>query len=532
MAIIFDTPTTSTTTGMHVRIYLENRGFAYDDDQHVDYRWDQGLYSDDFHNDFGPSGGIARLRFWDGSISVQDSTYKIPFAGTVSGVFNGTSPHVSGEKTVPKRAPRAPSAPTQNNPSLITSSSVRVNYSLNSSNGAAVEKTQVQRAQNSGFSTGVLTRTDSSGFNAYDGHDDLTRATQYWTRVRALNSAGWSDWSNTRSFTTAATVPDRPAAPVVTNIQTNRVDIGYGTLPSNGGSSFTNARILVELASDGSNIRDITDTTDLNTPFIVTGLTRATDYTVRTWLRNSVGQSLQSPITSFSTLPTVATAPRNLRFTSRGITAISVAWDAPSDDGGRTIDYYIVQRSTSSNMSSPTQIQTSNLSATFSGLIGGTRYYFRVYSHTSAGNGSFSEIINTTTFPAVAGEPYEVLAQPTSVQFAWEPVSGATQYEWELLTSPTTGVVATGLTSGTGPITVGSLSTRTSYYARVRVTQPEVGSYSDSTEITTIIPMRGWGGTGWVHHLATYGWDGDGWVEADEVFGWDGSDWQPVQEGA
>jgi titin len=221
-----------------------------------------------------------------------------------------------------------------------------------------------------------------------------------------------------------------------------------------------------------------------------------------------------------------------LQVTSRGITTISLAWDAPSDNGGRTIDYYIIQRSLSSSMSSPTQIQTSNLSATFSGLTGGTRYHFRVYAVTSAGNGSFSEIINATTFPAVAGEPYEVLARPTSVQFAWEPVSGATEYEWELLTSPTSGVVDTGTTSGTGPITVTGLTPRTSYYARVRVTQPEVGSYSTSTEIVTIIPMRGWGGTGWVHHLATYGWSGDGWVEADEVFGWDGTTWQPVQESA
>jgi titin len=87
--------------------------------------------------------------------------------------------------------------------------------------------------------------------------------------------------------------------------------------------------------------------------------------------------------------------------------SVKLNWLAPSSNGGATINYYLVQRSTSAagpwtNNGTPTA-----LTYTSSGLTNGTHYYFRIAAHNSAGYGPFSTVVNAVprTVPTAPRSP-------------------------------------------------------------------------------------------------------------------------------
>jgi len=105
------------------------------------------------------------------------------------------------------------------------------------------------------------------------------------------------------------------------------------------------------------------------------------------------GTSLTGQITfgySYVQSPTAPGAP-SLSSPSSG--RIDVSWGAPSDDGGAIVTGYRIQYSTSSNFSSPVNIdQGTSRSRTITGLTPGVRYYFRVAARNAVTNSA-----NTTS---------------------------------------------------------------------------------------------------------------------------------------
>ncbi|MBH0054489.1 fibronectin type III domain-containing protein [Salinibacterium sp. SWN139] len=73
-------------------------------------------------------------------------------------------------------------------------------------------------------------------------------------------------------------------------------------------------------------------------------------------------------------------APRNLTVVSSVAGQATVDYDAPSDDGGSSVNGYVIQYSTSSSFTGASKIEVSSgtTSKTITGLLPGRKYYFRV----------------------------------------------------------------------------------------------------------------------------------------------------------
>src|SRR5690606_35514833 len=82
----------------------------------------------------------------------------------------------------------------------------------------------------------------------------------------------------------------------------------------------------------------------------LTGLNPGTQYYAAVIAHNSVGWGAQGPGVSFTTDAVPPSAPRNVSVGSVGEKTATVTFDAPSDNGGASINDYRVRVSTNKNM--------------------------------------------------------------------------------------------------------------------------------------------------------------------------------------
>ena len=100
---------------------------------------------------------------------------------------------------------------------------------------------------------------------------------------------------------------------------------------------------------------------------------------------------------------------------------------APTSNGGSAVTDYIVQRSPNGTTGWVTISDGVNTDTayTVTGLVNGTRYYFRVYAHNAAGNAPTSNIANAIprTVPGKVSF-FSVIASFEGFDFVWgDPVS-------------------------------------------------------------------------------------------------------------
>jgi predicted phage tail protein len=160
---------------------------------------------------------------------------------------------------------------------------------------------------------------------------------------------------------------------------------------------------------------------------------------------------------------TAPKAPRSPTATPRS-TVVILGWQAPSSNGGATINKYRVQRATSATGPWKTIAEPTVRRYGATGLKNGTRYYFRVAAHNAAGWSTPSKVVSAVprTVPTAPRSPTST-AGNTSVKLTWlRPASngGAAidKYRvqravaggsWKTIAHPTTrSYTATGLTNG------------------------------------------------------------------------------------
>ena len=132
--------------------------------------------------------------------------------------------------------------------------------------------------------------------------------------------------------------------------------------------------------------------------------------------RNSTNTGVNTPplrnpgaVTGYFNYVYAPNNPSNLRATSSSATSISLAWNAPTNNGDTGITGYRLERSTVSNFSSSVTVtDLGNVtSRTVSSLLGGTTYYFRIAAKnavTEAGS-TWSAYSNTLTKAATPSTP-------------------------------------------------------------------------------------------------------------------------------
>lgn len=157
-----------------------------------------------------------------------------------------------------------PGKPSGLSTSLSLPNTITLFYSAPSSTSAIVEY-QIEYATNSSFVNSAVVSVGTALSRAFSG---LDKNLVYYFRVRARNSDGFGDWSDTVS----QYIPNTPAqmAAPVTEFKVPATITVYFVAPDNGGSPITNYDVQYSTTSDFAQITTVTTTVS---PLVFNNLT-------------------------------------------------------------------------------------------------------------------------------------------------------------------------------------------------------------------------------------------------------------------
>ena len=215
----------------------------------------------------------------------------------------------------------------------------------------------------------------------------------------------------------------------------------YESLSWNAVTGADSYRVQVsELSDFSTTVLDQSGIT--GTTATLSGLSNSTTYYWRVLSHNAGGDSAWSAAWSFTTVPAIADAPI---LSAPSDLSTDIALDGTLEWNATTgADSYTLEIATDNTFNNVVDTQTglTGTSATPSGLLNSTTYYWRV-SAVNTGGSSTSEIWSFTTVPAIADVP--TLTAPTNNAtdipldgtLEWNMVTGADTYSIEIATDAT-----------------------------------------------------------------------------------------------
>ncbi|MEO0312862.1 MAG: hypothetical protein RL140_92 [Actinomycetota bacterium] len=247
---------------------------------------------------------------------------------------------------------------------------------------------------------------------------NLYSASDYYFRVRANNGGNdiayskGADWSEVLMVRTPdPTAPSAPSELEVSNITKSGAQLHWTAPETNGGANIFNFK--VETSRDGgqtwqlvkkSKDRDINST---SCNLTVAGMAPGTTYQIRVSAQNRWGYS-EFLTGSLTTLDGLATAPRNLTATDVTSGTLTLTWDIPLSNGGRSITDYQIEVSGNGGTTWTKIVHdvASNSNAyDITNLTRAKRYQFRVAAITELGVGNVSSVLSVTTAATPAAAP-------------------------------------------------------------------------------------------------------------------------------
>jgi hypothetical protein len=323
------------------------------------------------------------------------------------------------------------SAPTINTPSSgasVPSGSVTIMSSsfVPSTGSITHTSTDIQFATDSGFTTGLVSRSNTGADKTQYIETGLTAGTSYYVRVRYNGSGSIvSAWSAGRNFTTQAAVVATIAKPSITyptaNMVLNQDVLGIMSssfTPSPSGS-LTHQRSLVQVSTSssftaGAFVHDIINTgPELDGKAVVMPVTAGPFYTRVKYISSTGVESPWSDTVTFTrqmaatvvninkpTFLTPTNGQTNVPFTS-GITAglnnFSLASGSAADTHAST-DWQLAKNSSFSPIEQQAMNSSDKTVHRFDSLTGSTSYFFRVRHNGATGAQSpWSDTVQITT---------------------------------------------------------------------------------------------------------------------------------------
>ncbi|MGI9256116.1 MAG: BspA family leucine-rich repeat surface protein [Salinispira sp.] len=224
----------------------------------------------------------------------------------------------------------------------------------------------------------------------------LTNGSTYVVQVRARNSAGAGDWSESSVG----------ATPIVVSLAPNGFMLAVSmqtitatwTAPTDTGDSAIIRYELQHREVGAGAWEPAIATADADTlTLTIPNLTKGTEYEVRVYAVNAEGNGNPTEIMKITIPATVPSAPNAPTLTG-GNARITATWTAP-DDGGSAITSYEVQYSSDSgsNWTPVTDAIGTATSYTITGLTNGTSYDLRVRAVNAIGTGGWSASATETT---------------------------------------------------------------------------------------------------------------------------------------
>ncbi|MEI6701358.1 MAG: fibronectin type III domain-containing protein, partial [Actinomycetota bacterium] len=244
----------------------------------------------------------------------------------------------------------------------------------------------------------------------------LTNGFSYTFTVAATNEAGSSDPSTRSPSVKPFTVPNAPSD--VTGFPgMGSATLSWSAPTFNGGSAIT----VYKATADPGGATCVSQNGSA-TGCTIFGLTNGVTYTFKVTATNLAGTSDDSGPSSPLVL-TVPPSPPSQIIATPGNTEVSVAWTAPSDNGGAAVDAYTVTAFgdggvAAGSCTTPDGLTTSCL---VTGLVNGTTYTFSVIATNVAGS-SLASAPSDPSIPFTSpGAPTGLTVTPSnqSVTVAW-----------------------------------------------------------------------------------------------------------------
>jgi predicted RNA-binding protein with TRAM domain len=319
----------------------------------------------------------------------------------------------------------------------------------------------------------LTTISDSPLSNVYTD-TNLTNGTSYSYTVSAVNDAGEGPQSSSSSGTPDGT-PFAPTNFVATSSNAS-ANLSWTAANPNGGSIikyYVYYRITTDLSYNQ------VDTSSNNVSYTLTGLTNGISYNIYVVGVDQLGEGIGSSIQTVMPL-TVPSAPTITSITPSS-TSLSVAFTAPTDNGGTSITDYEYKVDNNSWVSA----NTTSSPITISNLTNGTTYNIKLRAVNSVNPGSESNSLSgkPRTFPA-APTITSITPSNASLSVAFtapnDGGSDITNYEYKVDDEEW---VSANTTSS--PITISNLTNGTSYTIKIRaVNIVDSGSESNSSSST------------------------------------------------
>ncbi len=265
--------------------------------------------------------------------------------------------------------------------------------------------------------------------------DSLQLETPYFWRVKANYSAGSSEWSVTRSFTTVA---PPPLVPVLIDPDSASSDIGLQPILSWQASVDAESYNLQLATSSDLNSGIVVDSSGISgTEFQTKDLSRATTYYWRVRAYNSEGGFGDwSTIYPFTTIPEIPDAPELVSpADSSAFLGSPVTFTWNTADGA---NHYLFQYSETSDFTFSADSALTDTVLTISGFQSAHTYFWRVRSSNTGGNSGWSSVRTFTTGlagydgPGLISPEHKAFDTDTALTFAWKALTGAASYQLQV----------------------------------------------------------------------------------------------------
>ncbi len=310
------------------------------------------------------------------------------------------------------RTPPIPNAPGNLAATATSSSTINLGWTDNANNeiGQRIERSVGSNANYvylTNVGVGITTFTDTG----------LIDGTQYYYRVRAFNTGGFSTYSNEQS---AITTLNSPTSLTATAVSSSEIDLTWAnTSASESGYRIEQSPIddlhFTEIATVGPNV----------VAYSATGLSEGTKYYYRVRAYNAIAISAYCSEKQDTTLWNIPAAPSGLTITSTTSSSVSLAWtDNSGNESGFKIQrkqgvtgVYVDIKTTNANVTTYTDNDTA--------LLDGTQYYYRVYAYNSAGNSPYSNEVNGITLLAKPTAFTATAVSSSEIDLTWTDNSSA-----------------------------------------------------------------------------------------------------------
>ncbi|MBC7782642.1 MAG: S8 family serine peptidase [Burkholderiales bacterium] len=334
---------------------------------------------------FTPPANATRYNDWG---LQQGTTYY--YRVKAVGVNGASGPSNTASLLVPLPPPGIPTAPG-------TLTAVTPTYSLTEAELSWADRSSnetgfvIERSTSSTFATIDKTLTAGPGSTRYNDWG-LTAGQAYYYRVKAINGAESSTWSNTASVGVAPVAPSAPTTLAVIAVAGDTTAAKVSWIDTSTNETTFELQRSTTTTFTAATTTTITVATNAVTHIDI-GLAAGKSYYYRVRAVNSVGNSAYSNTGTFVTpAATVPTAPT-------GLTALVVAGDGKSvrltwiDTSNNETRFELV-RATSIISQTTITLPANSTSHVDTGLKKGTTYYYMIRASNSVGDSSYSPIVS------------------------------------------------------------------------------------------------------------------------------------------